>query len=170
MTIRTVFIALILFALAGMSFGQDRGSDSQTMREILAEIRGIHEDIRVTESSQILLTELEMQQGIVNRATENVDSARSKLLGIQREQNLAASELEHAKDQQSQASEADAKHFLDVAIATLNGNIANLKIEESDSATNLQQMEQRLQTAQGILDDIEKELNAIITRVRPSSK
>ena len=60
MTIRTMFVALFLFALATTGFGQDRESDSQTLREILTEIRGIHEDVRVTESTQILLTELEM--------------------------------------------------------------------------------------------------------------
>jgi chromosome segregation ATPase len=170
MTIRTVFTAFFLFAAAVTSFGQDRESDSQTLREILTEIRGIHEDVRVTESSQILLTELQMQQGVVNRATENVDSARSKLLDIQRDQKQVASELEHAEDQLSQASETDEKNHFAAEIERLKANIASLKVEESGCATTLQQMEQRLQAAQGSVEDIEKELNEIIARVRPSGK
>jgi translation elongation factor EF-1beta len=170
MTVRTVSTAFFLFALAMTSFGQDRESDSQTLRQILVEIRGIHEDVRVTESTQILLTELEMQQGVVNRATENADNARSKLLDIQREQKLSASELEHAEDNLSQASKPDEqKHFAD-EVERLKGNIAALKVVESDRSTALQQMEQRLQTAQDSLQDIKKELNEIIARVRPSSK
>jgi chromosome segregation ATPase len=170
MTIRTMFTAFFLFAVAATGFGQDRQSDSQTLREILTEIRGIHEDVRVTESSQILLTELQMQQGVVNRATENVDSARSKLLDIQRDQKLVASELEHAEDQLSKASETDEKNHFAAEIERLKANIAALKVEESGCTTTLQQMEQRLQTAQGSLEDIEKELNEIIARVRQNSK
>jgi hypothetical protein len=90
MKMRAVITAFFLFALAVTGFGQDRESDSQTLRQILVEIRGIHEDVRVTESTQILLTELEMQQSVVNRDTEDADNARSKLLDIQRDRKLAA--------------------------------------------------------------------------------
>jgi len=167
---RTGFTAFFLFALALTSFGQDRESDSQTLRQILAEIRGIHEDVRVTESTQILLTELEMQQSVVNRATENADNARSKLLDLQRDQKLVAGELEHAEDSLSQASKPEEQKHLSDEVERLKGNIAALKIEESSRATTLQEMEQRLQTAQDRLQDIQKELDEIIARVRPSSK
>jgi hypothetical protein len=170
MSIRTVFIALFLFALAAPGFGQDRESDSQTMREILAEIRGIHEEVRVTETTQILLTELEMQQSVVNRETQNVDSARSKLLDIQRDQKRVAGELELAEDRLSQASDSDKQKAISDEIERHKANIAALKIEESGRETTLQQMEQRLQTEQDSLENIEKELNAIIARLRPSSK
>jgi hypothetical protein len=170
MKMRIVFTASFLFALAVTGFGQDRESDSQTLQQILVEIRGIHEDVRVTESTQILLTELEMQQSVVNRDTGNADNARSKLLDIQRDQKLTASELEHAEDNLNQASNPDEqKHFAD-EVERLKGNIAALKIEESGRSATLQEMEQRLQTAQDSLQDIEKELNEIIARVRPGTK
>jgi hypothetical protein len=86
MTIRTALAVFLLFALTSTGFGQSRDADLQTTREILAEIRGIHEDMRIAQSTQILLMEFEMQQSVVNRATENVDSARAKLLDIQRDQ------------------------------------------------------------------------------------
>ncbi|HMG86603.1 MAG TPA: hypothetical protein VK574_12805 [Terracidiphilus sp.] len=170
MTMRTVFTACFLFALAVTGFGQDRESDSQTLRQILVEIRGIHEDVRVTESTQILLTELELQQSVVNRAMENADNARSRLLDLQRDQKLSASELEHAEDILTRTSKPDEqRHFTD-EVERLKGNIAALKIEEGNRTTTLQQMEQRLQTAQDSLRDVEKELNEIIARVRPGSK
>src|SRR3984893_15527393 len=107
MTNRRALIALFLLALATTGFGQNRESDSQTMREILTEIRGIHEDMRVTETTQILLTEFEMQQSVVNRATEKVDSTRTKLLEIQRDQKLVTSDLERAEDHLRRASDTD---------------------------------------------------------------
>ena len=91
---RIVSTGFIVLAFALTGYAQDRESDSQTLRQILVEIRAIHEDIRATESTQILLTELQMQQGVVNRATENADNARSRLLDIQRDQKMIASELE----------------------------------------------------------------------------
>jgi chromosome segregation ATPase len=111
-----------------------------------------------------------MQQGVVNRATENTDNARSKLLDIQRDQKLTASNLEHAEDSLSQASKPDEHNHFAGEVERLKGNFAALKIEESGRATTLQQMEQRLQTAQDSLQEIQKELNEIIARVRPSSK
>jgi hypothetical protein len=170
MTIRTVFIASVLFALATTGFGQDRESDSQTLREILTEIRGIHEDVRVSESTQILLTELEMQQSVVNRATENVDSARSKLQDVQRDQQLEASEVEHDEDHLSQASDPDEKKHFTEEIERHKANVAALKIEEGNRATTLEQLEQRLQNEQDSLASTEKELHSIITRLRPGSK
>jgi len=167
---RTIVTAFLLFALAATGFSQDRESDSQTLQQILVEIRGIHEDVRVTESTQILLTELEMQQGVVNRATENADNARSKLLDMQRVQKLSASELENAEENLSRASKPDDQEHFAAEVERLKGNIAALKIEESGRTTDLQQMEQRLQTAQDSLQEIEKELNEIISRVRPSTK
>jgi hypothetical protein len=170
MTNRRALIALFLLALATTSFGQNRESDSQTIREILTEIRGIHEDMRVTETTQILLTEFEMQQSVVNRATEKVDSARTKLLEIQRDQKLVTSDLERAEDHLSRASDTDERKHVAEEIERHKANIAALKVEERGRTTTLQQMEQRLQTAQDSLENIENELNAIIARLRPSSK
>jgi predicted oxidoreductase len=140
------------------------------MREILTEIRGIHEDMRVTETTQILLTEFEMQQSVVSRGTENVDNARARLLDIQRDQKLVRNELQLAEDHLSQASDADERKHIGEEIERHKGNIAALKIEEGGRTTTLQQMEQRLQTAQDGLEEIEKELNAIIARLHPSGK
>jgi hypothetical protein len=170
MTMRAVITVFFLFALAVTGFGQDRQSDSETLRQILVEIRGIHEDVRVTESTQILLTELEMQQSVVNKATENVDSAREKLNDIQRDQKLVASDLEHAEDEQSEVSDEDGKRAIAQKIEGDKANIAAFKIVERERSTTLEQMEERLQTAQDSLDNIQNELNAVIARLHPSGK
>jgi chromosome segregation ATPase len=170
MTDAKILIACFWFAIAAAGFGQNPGSDSQTMREILTEIRGIHEDMRVTQTTQILLTEFEMQQSVVNRATEDVDSARTKLLEVQRDQKLVASDLQRAEDHLGEASDADEKKHIAEEIERHKSNIAAMTIEERGRTTTLQQMEQRLQTAQDTLEQIESELNAIVARLHPSGK
>ncbi len=165
-----VLIACFWFAIAATGFGQNPASDSQTMREILSEIRGIQEDMRVTQTTQILLTEFEMQQSVVNRATENVDSARTKLLEVQRDQKLVTSDLQRAEDRLSQASDAEERKHIAEEIERHKSNIAASTVEERGRTATLQQMEQRLQTAQDSLEQIESELNAIIARLRPGGK
>jgi chromosome segregation ATPase len=162
--------ALIWFAVAATGFGQNQEPDPQGLKEILAEIRAIHADIRVTETTQILLTELEMQQSVVNRATESFDNARTRLVDIQRDQKLEATELQRAEDHQNEASTDDErKHFAE-EIERHKSNLAALKIEDRERTATLQQMEDRLQTAQDALDKIQNELNGIISRMRPADK
>ena len=55
----------VLLGIIGVlpGFGQATAqADSQTLQAILVEIRGLHNDVRLSETTQILLTELEMQQ------------------------------------------------------------------------------------------------------------
>ena len=154
MRIQAVLVALFWIALIAPSLGQAKESDSQTLQAILVEIRGIHEEIRTTETTQILLTELEMQQSVVNRATENVDSARSRLLDVQRDQKMVVGEVGRTEDRLSRASTPEEKDALTQEMERLKANVAALKVEEQGRATTLQEMQERLKTAQDNLDSI----------------
>lgn len=170
MLIRTIFSTLLLLTIVPTSFGQSRESDSQTLREILAEIRAMHEDMRVTESTQILVAELEMQQGAVIRATEKADSARAKLNDVHRDQKRAEAELEDAQERFDRAGNSDEQKALSSDIERRKSSMAALKMLERDSSTTLQEMEQRLRAAQDQLANIDDELNAAVSRLRPITK
>ena len=79
MMIRTACVAMLALVIVVPCCGQTSQGDSQTFQAILTEIREIHEELRVTETTQILLAEMEMQQSQVNRAQQRVDEAQSKL-------------------------------------------------------------------------------------------
>jgi len=170
MTIGRALVACCCFALVAPSSAQNHEPNSQTLQEILAEIKAIHEDMRVTESTQILLAELEMQQAVVNRATENVDAARSRLSDVQRDQKLVANELARAEERLDKSSNEDEKKSLTDEIERHKGNAAALKLEEQRRMTTLQEMEERLKTAQDSLETINRELSTMIARFRPSGK
>jgi hypothetical protein len=72
---RMALAAVSCLMLTAASHGQSQDSDSQTLRAILAELRAMHEDIRVTETTQMLLAELQLQQGVLDRAIESADHA-----------------------------------------------------------------------------------------------
>lgn len=147
---------------------QKPDGDSQTLRQILAELRAIHEDMRVTETTQLLVAELEMQQGVVNRAVESADNARSKLDGIHIDQKRLAGELERGEDQMDKASNSDERNAIAQENDRRKANLEALKAIEHQANTDLQDMEQRLQNAQDKLASIEAELNAAIARLGPA--
>lgn len=167
---RMVSIAMFCVACAGLMPAQNRDADSQTLHEILAELRGIHEDMRVTETTQLLVAELEMQQGVVNRAMEGADTARAKLNDIHVDQKRLASEIEQAEEQRDKTTSADEKNAITQENDRRKGNLETLKTIEHEANTTLQGMEQRLQSAQDKLASIEAELNAALSRLGPVTK
>src|SRR5581483_3064227 len=77
-------LALTVCALRSASaFAQASPPDPQTLENILRELKAIHATLRVNQSSQILLTEWQLQQAEVNRATERRDNFRGELTGVQ---------------------------------------------------------------------------------------
>jgi len=167
---RIASVAFLWLAFIGVGVGQDRDTDSQTLRQILAELRAIHEDMRVTETTQLLVAEFETQQSVVNRATENVDNARSKLNENRLDQKQVAADLDRTQELLDKATNEDERNGLVQGIDQHKSNLAVLKTLERDLTATLQEMEQRLQNAQDKLETIESDLNAAISRLSPTPK
>ena len=124
--------------------------------------------MRVTETSQILLTELEMQQGVVNRAMQRVDEARSKLLEVQAEQKHSAGELARAEDELQHTADSVREKEISEGIEGLKSSAAALKIREQERTESLQSAQDQLRNAQDTLDGIQDDLNSIVKRLRPT--
>ena len=165
MSIRMITVVFFCFAASAMMSAQNRDADSQTLRAILNELRSIHEDMRVTETTQLLVAELEMQQSVVNRAVEKADAARSKLSDIHSDQKRLAAEMKIAEEQMDKATNPDEKNAMGQDNERRKANLEALKNAEREAASTLQDMEQRLQNAQDKLAAVEAELNAAISRL-----
>lgn len=163
---RAALIAILSLIATAVGHAQNQDTDSQTLKAILVELRAIHQDMQVTETTQLLVAELQMQQAVVSRATESADSARERLDNMHRNQQQLVSELAHLQDQADKATNADEKSALSRDIDRIKSNNDLLKTAEHDSATNLQDMQQRLRDAQDKLAGIEAELSAAISRLR----
>lgn len=167
MRFHSAFAALLAFASSFPCLAQSSDSANKTLLAILAEIRSIHEDIRATESTQILLTELEMQQSVVNRAIEHFDEARSRLLQIQQDEKGLVAELNRVKEQLNQATDpGEQKHLAD-EVERNKSNLAALKSEEQLRSTALQEAQERLRNAEEALDSTQSELNDMVKRLSP---
>jgi len=165
MTIRPLLLAILSFAAAIPCSAQTAPSDAQTLQSILTELRAIREEVKTTQTTQILLTELEMQQSVVNRATQQVGDIETKLTEVKAGQKFTADELARAKDQLDQTTDPQESKSLSHRIDDLKSNAAGLDAAVRERSASLQTAQQKLQDAQNALDDVEAQLNAIVRRM-----
>ena len=165
MTIRPLLLAILPFAAAVPCTAQAAPSDSQTLQSILSEIRAIREEVKTTETTQILLTELQMQQSVVNRATQQVADIEAKLTEAKAAQKFTADELERAKEQLGQTTDPQESKGLSHRIDDLKSNAAGLDAAVRERSASLQTAQQKLEDVQNALDDVEAQLNAIVRRM-----
>ena len=81
--------------------GQTSQSDSQTLQQILVEIRGMHNDVRLSQTTQILLTEYQVQQSAVTRATQHRDASsnlKSTLVSLKKQEQDTSNDLLDAEN------------------------------------------------------------------------
>jgi chromosome segregation ATPase len=168
MATRVVAAAIFVLALAVPCFGQNSPTDSQTLQAILTEIRAIHEEVKVTQTTQILLTELNIQQGVVSHATQRADDAQAKLSDLKEVEKASAAELTRTKDKLDQTTEPQESKALTDRVEELKRHASDLAAMEPDRTTDLQTAQQQLKDAQDKLDDIQNQLNAIVKRLTPS--
>ena len=84
----TWFFALCFLLFSASGLGQSTPSaanDTQGMQALVAEVRQLRKDLQTTNANalkaQILLNRLQLQEGIVARASEHLNEARGTLAG-----------------------------------------------------------------------------------------
>jgi chromosome segregation ATPase len=145
-------------------------ADSATLDAILAEIRGIHNDVRLSETTQILLTEMEVQRGAVDKALEKRDSARNRVSQLQVNEKQFATQI--ASLEESAKSTLDpvmGKRISDQA-DNMKATMENFKNQEPDAASALQDAETALRKEQDTLAGIQDQLNDVVKKLQPVGK
>jgi uncharacterized phage infection (PIP) family protein YhgE len=160
------------FALLGIlsvlpSFGQASQADSQTLQAILAELRGIHNEVRLSETTHILLAELQIQQTAVDRAIQRRDDLRTKLSQVQGNQKNIAAQLAQLEETSSTTMDAAQKKRLAEIQESLKSSLANLKSEEPERSNELQEAESSLRKQQDALDSIQGRLDEVMKKLQP---
>ena len=165
--------AALIFPLIGLcfsapGFAQAPQSDSATLHAILAELRGIHDDMRLTQVSQILLTELQTQQTVVNAATDRADKAQLRLSDLQQNEKTTTATLAGAEDMARNAQDSTQSEALSQQVDSLKAALAATKAREEGAATILQTAQSQLRIAQDALDDIQQRLDAVVKKLQPA--
>lgn len=160
-------LAVLALSVTMPAFSQASQSDSQTIQAILSELRDIHNDMRLTAISQILLTELQTQQTVVNAATERTNRARLDLSNLQADEKHVSAALAASQDKLTNASDTTQTKALSEAVDQFKSELTALKAREEGLGTNLQTAESQLRSAQDTLDDIQRRLDETVKKLQP---
>jgi peptidoglycan hydrolase CwlO-like protein len=161
---RILSVTSLFLLVTVVSAAQTQSPEAETLRQILIELRAIHQDLRVSASTQFLLAELQLQQGIVTHAMQDTDNARTTLTGIHQDQQQIAAELDTLQNKLDTAANADERNAISQDIEVHKSHLAGLKSAERDWNSTLLDMQERLRNAQNTLADIESKLSSTIAQ------
>jgi chromosome segregation ATPase len=159
---------LLAGALAPLGLAQSDGSDATTLAAILAELRSIHEEVRAAQTTQVLLVEWQLEQGMVNRAADRVEDARQKLIQFQTDQKLAAARLSEAQDHLDAAPDPAGQAHWKEEVERLQGNVTAMTAEVQASSSALYDLQAKLRNAEDDLNNTQDQLNALIKKQGPA--
>jgi hypothetical protein len=149
-------------------FGQTATqTDSATLSAILTEIRGIHNDVRLSETTQILLTEMEVQQGVVDKALAKRDAARQRQQQVQDQEKQMTQQIAQIDDNLNTMSDPQQKRQLNQMEDQFKRQLTTLKSQEPDRANDLAEAEGTLRKEQDTLAGIQDQLNAVVAKLQP---
>ena len=149
--------------------GQTSQSDSQTLQQILVELRSMHNDVRLSSPTPILLAEYQVQQGFVARATQRRDDLRSKLTEIKSKMSEVDTQIAKTEEEALTTSDHNQKQNLtDMAENLKSLALAPMKKQELDTTNDLQDAETALAKEQNTLTGIKDQLDNIVKKLQPA--
>jgi hypothetical protein len=131
-------------------------------------MRGIHNDVRLSETTQILLTELEVQQTAVNRAMQKRDDAKGRVTQLQDNEKNFTAQMARFSDAADATTDPQQKKQLTQQVDQLKSQLTSFKTQEQDRATDLQDTETALRREQDTLAGIQDQLNAVVKKLQPA--
>jgi chromosome segregation ATPase len=165
---KTACFALMGFLCTVPCSGQSSPADSETLKAILTEIRGLHNDVRLSQTTQILLTELEVQQTAVNKAQSRCDDARNTLTQIRSQQKNLTVQLARFEEDAAPMMDGDQKKRLTDMQANFKSSLVALKSQEQDRSNELMDAESALKKQQDTLSGIQDQLNEVVKKLQPA--
>ena len=163
--------ALFLFATATVlpGFAQTSSNDSQTLDAILAELRSMHNDVRLGQTTQILLTELVVQRNAVDRATQRRDDLRQRLTQVQSSEKNLTQQQAQLEDQLSKTIDpALLKRYGDTQ-NQIKAALLSQAQQEKDWSNDLIDAENALRKEQDTLQGIQDQLSGVIRKLQPAT-
>jgi HD-GYP domain-containing protein (c-di-GMP phosphodiesterase class II) len=146
--------------------GQTAPSDSQTLQSLLSEVRELHQELHSSlarmQKAQVLLIRWQSQQSVVERASQRLDEARTKLAGEQDHQRRIALDSKRLEeDISAEQIPAQQKVLQDQADRLKADYDASTKMIDQDQQAEID-CEQKLRNEQDKLDALDAELDEIV--------
>jgi hypothetical protein len=161
-------LVLVVGLGVGAAYGQASPSDTQTLQAILAELRGMHNDLRLSQTMQILLAEMQLQQSVVNKAQDKRDSLKNSLDQVQlQEKNIPQQIAQFEERADASIDPAQKKQMLQVE-EQIKGQLPMLKSQEQERSNDLVDADNKLRKEQDALSGIQDQLNTVVKKLQPA--
>jgi chromosome segregation ATPase len=172
--LRASFLTLLVLVMPAAAFCQAPSSDSQTLHDLLTEVRELRQELQSSlarvQSAQILLTRLQIQQVAVTRASQHLDEARSKLAEVQVVLKSEAAEIKRFEDGLTVGENPEQQRNLQAEINGAKSDLeASTSLEQQRLATEID-AEQQLQTEQNKLNSLEAQLDELARKLDKTSE
>ena len=167
-----VLAALVLVGGLGVgtALGQVGQSDSQVLQSILVELRGMHNDMRLSQTMQILLAEMQLQQGVVNRAQQKRDDVKTGLEQVQNQEKSVPQQITAFEERANTAMDTAQKKQYEQMRDQIKAQLTQLKSMEQQRSNDLADAESRLRKEQDALSGIQDELNDVVKKLKPAGE
>jgi predicted nucleic acid-binding Zn-ribbon protein len=161
-------LVLVVGLGVGTAFGQS--DESQVLQSILVELRGMHNDMRLSQTMQILLAEMQLQQSVVNKAQEKRDGVKNSLEQVQNQMKSIPQQIAQFEERaEASIDPAQKKQMLQVE-EQIKGQLPMLKSQEQERSNDLVDAESRLRKEQDALSGIQDQLNAVVKKLQPAGQ
>ena len=162
---RLTFLFVTFFLLAPQVRAQATSSDSQILRALLDEVRQLRQDLKTStaqmERAQILMHRLQLQEGVVERASHSLDEARAKLTQIQSQRKNFTDQVKRLEESQTASTNAADQKPLADALASMKARLDVLGTEEQDAQAIVTDRDGQLRTEQGKLTELQERLDQL---------
>ena len=170
-----MLFALFLLVLPVTALCQVNPTDSQTLQELLAEVRQLRRELRTTtvaaQRAQILIYRVQAQQAVVTLVSQRVENDRSKLNQIQSEQKRFADAVKRLEDLRDNQTENERKEKqTDEQLTQVKLTLERLGKDEQEIQPHKIELEEQLRLEQAKLTQLHDELDRIDKALEQASR
>lgn len=163
--LRPAILALSLLLFSSPALGQTTPTDSQTLQELLAEIRQLRQDLQTSaiaaRRAQILIYRLHVQEAASAHASQRVDEAKSSIEQQRARRKYQEFQIKQYEDMRDRAENAAQRKQSEDAIDELKKQMEAWVPEEQEAQRRETELEQQSRIEQAKLDQLEGELDRL---------
>ncbi len=151
--------------LATAALAQQPSPDSQLTQALLTELRQLRQDLQVTaaiiQRSQILMYRLQVETGLLTRATQRLDDARTRCNSYQSQIRSINLQIEQSESRMQATQNPGEQKNLQDAVSRLKSNLAMLTNEDQQCQPRIMDAQSQVQVAQARVDDFQSQLDKL---------
>lgn len=158
---------LLFISPAALCQSTSPSTDSQTLQELLQEVRQLRQDIRTvtvaTERAQILLARLQTEQTAVNEGQKELDQAHATTAQAEEHAKSLENQVKYYTDQDSEdrTPNPSERQQIEEMLPRLKSRQDQANVQEQDAQTSEMQAKEKLEIEQSKMSTLEEELDQV---------